>query len=238
MENSYMIFIPVCIFSQIRELSKNKTLTKISDCRDHDGILKISLCNLAIITPSVPYNNFYLFLRLWPAVFLEVDVPVELHTVSGGLHGGHGIPHLAIFKQCVLRRDDRLPCRICRGHARSATVLSQLYKQVHTGNEVLHVFSVIDIIYVVHNSFSWHSKLVCISLYQSGQDRISPGLTSCWHEIGATLNRSSKWYIVYICRAVYANYIGPSVMTDANKVGPVKDPLYVMIKLLKMTDLS
>ena len=37
---------------------------------------------------------------------------------------------------------------------------------------------------------------------------------------------------------VYANYIGPLVMTDANKVGPVKDPLYVMIKLLKMTDVS
>ena len=38
--------------------------------------------------------------------------------------------------------------------------------------------------------------------------------------------------------AVYANYIGPSVMTDANKVIPVKNPLYVMIKLLKMTDVS
>ena len=40
------------------------------------------------------------------------------------------------------------------------------------------------------------------------------------------------------CNSVYANYIGPSVMTDANKVGPVKDPLCVMIKLLKMTDVS
>ena len=36
--------------------------------------------------------------------------------------------------------------------------------------------------------------------------------------------------------AVYANYIGPPVMTDANSVGPVKGSLYVMIKLLKMTD--
>ena len=37
---------------------------------------------------------------------------------------------------------------------------------------------------------------------------------------------------------MYANYIGLSVMTDANKFGPVKGSLYVMIKLLKMTDVS
>ena len=38
---------------------------------------------------------------------------------------------------------------------------------------------------------------------------------------------------------VYANYIGPPVMTDANSVGPVKGSLYVMIKKLpKMTDVS
>ena len=40
--------------------------------------------------------------------------------------------------------------------------------------------------------------------------------------------------------SVYANYISPSVMTDANfiKVQPVKGSQYVMIKLLKMTDVS
>ena len=37
---------------------------------------------------------------------------------------------------------------------------------------------------------------------------------------------------------VYANYIGPSVMTYVNKVEPVKGSLYVMIKLLKMTNVS
>ena len=35
--------------------------------------------------------------------------------------------------------------------------------------------------------------------------------------------------------SVYANYIGPSVMTDANQVN---GDLYVMIKLLKMTNVS
>ena len=43
---------------------------------------------------------------------------------------------------------------------------------------------------------------------------------------------------MHIFVSVYANYISPSVMTDANKVGPVRDPLYVVIKLLKMTDVS
>ena len=38
--------------------------------------------------------------------------------------------------------------------------------------------------------------------------------------------------------SVYANYIGLSVMTNANELGPVKGSLYVMIKLLKMTDVS
>ena len=36
----------------------------------------------------------------------------------------------------------------------------------------------------------------------------------------------------------FANYIGPSVMTIANKLGLVKGSLYVMIKLQKMTDVS
>ena len=39
-------------------------------------------------------------------------------------------------------------------------------------------------------------------------------------------------------KAVYANYIGPLVTTVANYLGPVKGSLYVMIKFLKMTDVS
>ena len=54
-------------------------------------------------------------------------------------------------------------------------------------------------------------------------DRFSFGLTECR---------------IHFYFTVFANYIGPSVMTDANKVGPIKGTLYVMIKLLKMTDVS
>ena len=48
----------------------------------------------------------------------------------------------------------------------------------------------------------------------------------------------SPYIRLYVLATVYANYIGPSVMTDANEVGPMKGSLYVMIKLLKMTNVS
>lgn len=74
--------------------------------------------------------------RFWPSVFLEVDVFYQLPPIHSGVYRGGGPHDLAIFRQHVLRRDNRFFSRICWGHARSASVLQELCKQIHTWHEV------------------------------------------------------------------------------------------------------
>lgn len=74
--------------------------------------------------------------RFWPSVFLEVDVFYQLPPIHSGVYRGGGPHDLAIFRQHVLRRDNRFFSRICWSHARSASVLQELCKQIHTWHEV------------------------------------------------------------------------------------------------------
>ena len=52
------------------------------------------------------------------------------------------------------------------------------------------------------------------------------------------MNANIYQHYTNLTKIIYANYIGPSVMTDVNQLGPVKSSLYIMIKLLKLTDVS
>lgn len=82
------------------------------------------------------FNPLISNFRFWPSIFLEVDIFYQLPPIHSGVYRGGGPHDLAIFRQHVLRRDNRFLGRVCWSHARSTSVLQELCKQVHPWHEV------------------------------------------------------------------------------------------------------
>lgn len=95
------------------------------------------MVNILQINKCLLFTSLISNFRFWPSVFLEVDVFYQLPPVHSGVHRRSGTHDLAIFRQHVLRRDNRFLGRVCWSNARSTSVLQELRKQVHTWHEVL-----------------------------------------------------------------------------------------------------